>query len=76
MIDKNFVEYVRSSCSDAVTNDEEYRDLQSKLLQAENTGDIKALEEYNSRMETRAEEVCFVAGWNAAMQLLLRGGNI
>lgn len=70
--DKNFKLFVQNSCSDAVTQDKEYMVLQSKLVQAEKNGDMKAYEEYSSQMEVRAEEVCFTAGFNAAMQLILK----
>lgn len=76
MPDKNFVEYVRSSCCDATTKDKEYMELQSKLAQAEKDKDAAAQEEYNCRLEIRAEEVCFTAGWNAAMQFCLKGAVI
>jgi hypothetical protein len=75
-MDKNFVEFVRSSCCDAVTKDSEYMVLQSKLAQAEKDRDIEAMGEYNCRMEIRAEEVCFTAGWNAAIQFCLKGATI
>lgn len=75
MHNENFTKFVQSCCSDAVTKDEEYMELQIKLVQAEKNGNIEAQEEYNSRMEVRAEEVCFIAGFNAAMQIMLNIRN-
>ena len=75
-MDKHFIEFVRSSCGDAVQKDSEYMELQRKLVKAEKDNDASAQEEYNSLMETRAEEVCFTAGWNAAIQFCLKGAAI
>jgi hypothetical protein len=76
MLNKNFAKFVQNSCSDVVTQDAEYMELQRKLVQAEEDNDLEAQEEYSSRMEVRAEEVCFTAGWNAAIQFCLKGAAI
>lgn len=76
MPDKNFIQFVRNSCCDVLQQDKEYMDLQTRLVEAEKAGDMKAQEEFSSSMEVRAEEVCFVAGYNAAMKLCLNGAVI
>lgn len=71
MIDNNFTQFVTNSCCDALQQDKEYKNLQSKLVLAEKTGNMDEQEEFSSRMEVRAEEVCFTAGFNAAMRIIL-----
>jgi hypothetical protein len=73
MQDKNFICFVQNSCSDAVSQDKEYMKLQSDYLLAQNCGDTGSQEEIQCEMEARAEEICFMAGFRAAMQIYING---
>lgn len=70
------INFVRSSCLDALSGDVEYMKLQSNYAIAVNDGDKKSAEEIQDEMEARAEEVCFAAGFNSAMQLTLKGVSL
>lgn len=76
MFNQNFIQFIRTSCCDALQQDGEYMRLQAAYVIAENDGDEQSKEEINCDMEVRAEEVCFTAGFNAAMQLCLKGAAI
>lgn len=76
MMNDNFIQFVRNSCCDALSADAEYMKLQSNHAIAISDKDNDSAEEIQDEMECRAEEVCFAAGWNAAMQLILKGVSV
>lgn len=75
MMDKNFIQFVRTSCSDALTQNKEYMKLQSDYISAKEIGDAGSQEDIQCEMDCRAEGICFIAGFNAAMQIMLNIRN-
>lgn len=71
MQNKNITLFAQNSCSDALTQDKKYMKLQSNYVLAQDCGDTRSQEEIQCEMEARAEEICFMAGFNAAMQFIL-----
>ena len=67
----NFKLFVQNSCSDTVTQDKKYMKLQSDYVLAQGCGDTGSQEEIQCAMEARAEEICFMAGFRAAMEFIL-----
>lgn len=73
MQDKNFEIFVQNSCSDTLSQDKDYMKLQSDYVLAQNCGDTESQEDIMYEMEARAEKVCFMAGFKAAMQIFING---
>lgn len=61
---------VRASIQDALSQDKEYMRMQSEYVKAEKFGDMKLREEIQYDMESRSEEICFIAGFNSANRIM------
>ena len=70
-MDRDFIEYVYKNCESALVKDEKYRILQSKHVEAVKKGEIDLIEEISCAMECRTEEICFMAGFKAAIQIMI-----
>lgn len=73
MIEENFIQFIRICCCDALAQDAKYMKLQSDYVLYENEGDKNSCEDIHAEMESRAEEICFITGFNAAVQLIMKG---
>lgn len=76
MQNKNITLFAQNSCSNALTQDKKYMKLQSDYVLAQGCGDTGSQEEIQYAMEARAEEICFMAGFRAAMGFILKGAEI
>lgn len=70
MYDENFMGYVRSNIQDTLSQDKQYMFMQSECVKVEKSGNVKLQEEIQYDMEARAEELCFIAGFNAAIRIM------
>lgn len=69
-MDKDFMQYVYRRCERAVLKDEEYKRLQGECIKISGKENFKEYEELSCQMETRAEELCYLQGFNDAIRVL------
>lgn len=70
MANNAFMQYVYNRTEEILTNDPEYKQLQSDSVAAEKAGDTDSLQEINCRLEARAEELCYMTGFRDAMAIM------
>jgi|GEM_PF-1724335 len=72
-MDNDFMQYVYARIEKALTENVEYVELQSKCAEA--GSDImlqnKEYEDITCQMEARAEELCYMQGYNDAIRMIL-----
>ncbi len=69
-MDKDFMEYVHARIEKALTENSEYVRLQHECVEAQKNKDTELANDINERMESIAEELCYLKGFNDAMQLM------
>lgn len=70
-MNKDFMQYVYVRCDKALMESEEYVELQNKCLEAVKDNNDKLANDISDHMEAKAEELCYLQGFNDAMQLML-----
>lgn len=68
-MNKDFIQYVYERCECALTENVEYMEMQSKAVDAENAGDKVLYLELTDNMGRRAEELCYIKGFQDALNL-------
>lgn len=69
---RNFA-YART---DEALNNKKYRELQAKFLKALMEENIKEIDIVSGETEVMATELCYMQGFNDAIQLILKGARI
>lgn len=64
-----FMEYVSARCEKALLENPEYMEMEHGLIPAKNN--IKAFSELSCNVQARAEELCYIQGYNDAIRLML-----
>ena len=69
-MNNDFIQYVYKRCETALCEDVEYMGMQSK---ADVAGDVELHLELLDSMASRAEELCYIKGFQDAMNLFNKG---
>lgn len=69
-MNKDFIGYVYARTEEALTENEEYKDLLSKCVEAQKNKDVELAGKISDQMEAKAEELCYIKGFNDAIALL------
>lgn len=72
-MNEDFIQYVYERCEVALTENVEYMQMQSKAIDAENAGDKELYLEITCNMEKAAEELCYIKGFQDALNLFNKG---
>lgn len=71
-MDKDFMQYVYVRIEKALTENIEYTELLSKCVEAQHNKDVKLESDISDQMEAKAEELCYLKGFNDAIALLTK----
>lgn len=69
-MNKDFMEYVYARTEKALTENEEYKNLLIKCVEAQKNKDTELAREISDQMGAKAEELCYIKGFNDAIALL------
>lgn len=72
-MNNDFIQYVYKRCETALCEDVEYMGMQSKAVKADVAGDVELHLELLDSMASRAEELCYIKGFQDAMNLFNKG---
>lgn len=75
-MDKDFMQFVYARCEKALEENTEYRKLQSDCVKANESKDFDSYTEILDEMDARAQELCYMKGFNDAMQLLINSKGV
>jgi predicted component of viral defense system (DUF524 family) len=79
-LDKDFIQYVYARIEKALIGNAEYKELQSKCVEASKGNDINLYENLSVEIEAKAEELCYMQGYKDGLRLvstiLLEGGGL
>ncbi len=67
----DFMQYVYERVEKALKENGEYMELQYKYVEAQNNNNNELANEIKNTMEARAEELCYIRGFNDAMQHII-----
>jgi hypothetical protein len=70
-MNKAFMEYVYKRCEAACTENVEYTELQSQISDVSKDRNSELYEELDCQIGAKAEELCYIQGFNDAMQLVI-----
>lgn len=70
-MNKDFMQYVYTRIEKALSENAEYMELQSKNVEAMLNHEDKLANNIADEMEAKAEELCYMKGFNDALQLML-----
>lgn len=69
LVNTDFIQYVYKRCETALCEDVKYMGMQSKAVKADEAGDMELRLELLDSMASRAEELCYIKGFQDAMNL-------
>lgn len=69
-INNDFMQYVYARIEKALTENEEYMKLQSECAKAKDNKSDNLANDISDQMESKAEELCYLQGFNDAMAML------
>ena len=70
-MNEDFIRCMSARCEKALIESPEYQGMENELSAKGKEGDIKTFSEFSSRVQSKAEELCYIQGFNDAMQLML-----
>lgn len=70
-MDKDFMQYVYARIEKALTENVEYTELLNKCAEAQQDKNQALYSDLSDQMEAKAEELCYMKGFNDAMQMML-----
>lgn len=72
----DFRNYAYARIDKALMGSVEYKKVQDKHGKALENKQYDVVESLSDELEARAQELCYVQGFNDAMQLIMKGANI
>lgn len=70
-MDKDFMQYVYARCEKALSENDEYMELQSKCVEAMKNHEDELANDISDQMESMAEKLCYLQGCNDAIKMII-----
>jgi hypothetical protein len=70
-MDKDFMQYVYARCDKALGINVKYAEIQDKCIEAIHSNNLMEYGNLTAESETLVQEICYIQGFNDAMQLIL-----